>query len=157
MKPLFLWAAMALSLSACSALQQLGAPISSHPSSPAKGRQQTAPAPTAKSDALLREANRLADKVKSGELTRLAAADQLGAFRLKAVGSNPVDDNTFAMYRYLTVEREAGRIDQDTFRAKMDERLREWMRRWPKMNPKPADPAFTNFLLKLYGLPALGA
>ena len=71
------------------------------------------------------------------------------------VGANPVDDNTFAMYRYLTVEREAGRIDQDAFRAKMDERLREWMRRWPKLNPKPAEPAFTNFLLKLYGLPPL--
>ena len=147
---------MALGLSACSALQQLGVPISSHPdANPAKSRPPGTPAVNGKTDALLREANRLADKVKSGELTRLAAADQLGAFRLKVVGANPVDDNTFAMYRYLTVEREAGRIDQDTFRAKMDERLREWMRRWPKLNPKPAEPAFTNFLLKLYGLPPL--
>ncbi|XLM20126.1 hypothetical protein MKD33_17045, partial [Chromobacterium piscinae] len=94
--------------------------------------------------------------VKSGELTRTAAADQLGAARLRIAGSNAVDNDNFAVYRQLTVEREAGRIDSDAFRAKLEAHLREWMRRWPKYTPKPADPAFSNFLLKLYGLPPLG-
>ncbi|UTH72545.1 hypothetical protein [Chromobacterium sp. IIBBL 290-4] len=143
------------SLTACSALQQLGAPVHA-------GSEAARPAPAApvkaksKVDLLLAEANSLADKVKSGELTRTAAADQLGAARLRIAGGNPVDNDNFAVYRQLTVDREAGRIDSDAFRAKLEAHLREWMRRWPKYAPKPADPAFTNFLLKLYGLPPLG-
>ncbi len=141
------------SLTACSALQQLGAPV--HSGTGASSR----PAPSRAADRvdqLLAEANRLADQVKSGALTRTAAADQLGAARLRIAGANPVDNDNFAVYRQLTVEREAGRIDSDAFRSRLEQHLREWMRRWPKYSPKPADPAFTNFLLKLYGLPPLG-
>ncbi|BBF84154.1 hypothetical protein DLM_0490 [Aquitalea magnusonii] len=140
-------------LSACSLLQQAPAPQSS--ARPA--RPPLAPAvPDSKVEQLLREANRLAGKVKSGELNRVAAADQLNSYRLRLIGANPVDDNNFAMYRYLAVERDAGRLSQEESQARMEMRLREWLRRWPKMQPKPSQPVFTNFLLKLYGLPALG-
>lgn len=144
------------SLTACSALQQLGVPIHSGSGASSRPAQSVPPRAAAKVDLLLAEANRLADKVKSGELTRTAAADQLNAARLRIAGSNAVDNDNFAVYRQLTAERDAGRIDSDAFRARLEAHLREWMRRWPKYAPKPADPAFTNFLLKLYGLPPLG-
>ena len=144
------------SLTACSALQQLGAPVHSGTAASSRPAQQAAPRAADKVDQLLAEANRLADQVKSGALTRTAAADQMGAARLRIAGANPVDNDNFAVYRQLTVEREAGRIDSDAFRSRLELHLREWMRRWPKYSPKPADPAFTNFLLKLYGLPPLG-
>lgn len=144
------------SLTACSALQQLGVPIHSGSGASSRPAQSAQPRAAGKVDQLLAEANRLADKVKSGELTRTAAADQLNAARLRIAGGNPVDNDNFAVYRQLTVERDAGRIDSDAFRAKLEAHLREWMRRWPKYSPKPADPAFSNFLLKLYGLPPLG-
>ncbi|WP_293813736.1 hypothetical protein [uncultured Aquitalea sp.] len=114
-----------------------------------------APRQDSRADALVREATRLAGKVKAGELSRTAAADQLNLTRLKLVGPNLVDDNTFAMYRYLAVERDAGRLTQEESQARMEMRLREWMRRWPRMNPRPPEPVFTDFLLKVYGLPAL--
>lgn len=140
-------------LTACGSLQQIAAPV--HPGAAAASTPTVRPA-SGKVDQLLDEANRLADRVKSGELTRTAAADQLGAARLRIAGANAVDNDNFAVYRQLTVEREAGRIDSDAFRARLEAHLREWMRRWPKYTPKPADPAFSNFLLKLYGLPPLG-
>jgi hypothetical protein len=140
-------------LSACSLLQQAPAPQGS--TRPAR-QPATPAAPETKVDQLLKEANRLAGKVKAGELGRVAAADQLNAYRLRLIGANQVDDNNFAMYRYLAVERDAGRLSQEESQARMEMRLREWLRRWPKMQPKPPQPVFTNFLLKLYGLPALG-
>ncbi|AUH53511.1 hypothetical protein CXB49_03560 [Chromobacterium sp. ATCC 53434] len=140
-------------LAGCSALKQLGVPVQS--GSPSRPAQQ-APRVASKVDQLLAEANRLADRVKTGELTRTAAADQLNAARLRIAGSNPVDNDNFAVYRQLTVERDAGRLDSDAFRSRLELHLREWMRRWPRYSPKPADPAFSNFLLKLYGLPPLG-
>ncbi|WP_434633513.1 hypothetical protein [Chromobacterium sp. CV08] len=140
-------------LAGCSALKQLGVPVQS--GSPSRPVQQ-APRAAGKVDQLLAEANRLADRVKAGELSRTAAADQLNAARLRIAGANPVDNDNFAVYRQLTVERDAGRIDSDAFRSRLELHLREWMRRWPRYSPKPADPAFSNFLLKLYGLPPLG-
>ncbi|WP_242673557.1 hypothetical protein [Aquitalea sp. USM4] len=147
-------AVLSLSLSACSLLQQPAAPQNGgiHPARPPV---TTSPADS-KVDLLLKEANRLADKVKNGGMTRVAAADQLNAYRLRLVGANQVDDNCFAMYRYLAVQRDAGQLSQEESQSRMEMRLREWLRRWPKMQPKPPQPVFTNFLLKLYGLPALG-
>jgi len=142
-----------LLLSACSLLQQPAAPSSSpRPARPVI----TQPPADSKVDLLFKEANRLANKVKSGEINRVAAADQLNVYRLHLIGANQVDDNNFAMYRYLAVERDAGRLSQEESQARMEMRLREWLRRWPKLQPKPPVPVFTNFLLKLYGLPALG-
>ncbi len=146
-------AGLSLMLSACSLLQQPAAPQTTvRPARPV----QAQPLPDSKADSLFKEANRLAGKVKSGELNRVAAADQLNVYRLRLIGANLVDDNSFAMYRYLAVERDAGRLTQEESQARMEMRLREWLRRWPKLQPKPPAPVFTNFLLKLYGLPALG-
>lgn len=153
LKALCRLALLSLLLSACSLLQQPAAPQNTvRPSRPAL----TPPAPESKLEQLLKEANRLAGKVKSGELSRTAAADQLNAYRLRLIGANQVDDNNFAMYRYLAVEHDAGRLTQEEAQTQMEMRLREWLRRWPKLQAKPPQPVFTNFLLKLYGLPALG-
>jgi len=105
---------------------------------------------------ILIEANRLADRVKNGELTRLQAADQLNLVRLRLVGANQVDDSTFASYRYLAKQRDLGLLTQEQSHAKLETRLRDWQQRWPRMSKRPADPAFTNFLLRLYDLPPLG-
>lgn len=147
-------AVLSLSLSACSLLQQ---PAASQNGGIHHARPPVTTSPAdSKVDLLLKEANRLADKVKNGGMTRVAAADQLNVYRLRLVGANPVDDNCFAMYRYLAVQRDAGQLSQEESQSRMEMRLREWLRRWPKMQPKPPQPVFTNFLLKLYGLPALG-
>ncbi|NWK76789.1 hypothetical protein HWX34_02425 [Aquitalea sp. LB_tupeE] len=154
LKTLLQLAVLSFLLSACSLLQQPAAPqnAGSHSPRPAV----TASPADSKVDLLLKEANRLADKVKTGSMSRVAAADQLNVYRLRLVGANQVDDNCFAMYRYLAVQRDAGQMTQEESQSRMEMRLREWLRRWPKMQPKPPQPVFTNFLLKLYGLPALG-
>jgi hypothetical protein len=111
--------------------------------------------PLPKSVQLLKEADRLADQVKAGHLTRVEAADELNIYRLRLVGANGVDDATFATYRTLAVARDAGSITSEAAQARMLARLRDVQRRWPGMAHRPADPAFTNFLLKVYDLPAL--
>ncbi|QEL57887.1 putative periplasmic lipoprotein [Chromobacterium paludis] len=155
MKKLIIGLTLLGGLSACSSLQQPAAPVHGGPVAVRPPHPVAAPQPN-KQAQLLDEADGLADRVKAGELSRTAAADLLNAARLRIVGSNAVDNDTFALYRELTAERDAGRIDSDVFRAKLEAHLRGWLRRWPQYAPKPADPAFTNFLLKLYGLPPLG-
>lgn len=144
-------AALALALAGCGSLQQSAAPILPHGAA-----RPSAPHSPSKGELLLAEANRLAEQVKSGALGRAAAADQLNRYRLKVVGANPVDDSNFAVYRKLAAARDAGQIDQETSQAQMEAQLRDWLRRWPRLNPKPAEPVFSNFLLHLYGLPPLG-
>lgn len=107
------------------------------------------------SNDILREADHLASRVKNGEITRVEAADQLNRFRLAHIGRNVVDDNTFALYRSLTVARERNQITQDASMSRMHARLIEWESRWPTMNHRPANPAFTNFLMTVYDLPPL--
>jgi len=102
------------------------------------------------SAAILGEANRLATLVREGEMTRIEAADQLNRYRLARVGHNFVDDNTYATYRSLTVAREKNQITQDEFQSRMLDRLQEWQLRWPKLTQRPANPAFTNFLMDVY-------
>jgi hypothetical protein len=108
-----------------------------------------------KSNQLLKEANRLAEQVKQGQLSRLQAADELNILRLRLVGANRVDDSTFATYRFLVLKREAGTMSQEESHSRMEMKLRDWQRRWPALSKRPADPAFTNFLMQLYSMPAL--
>ncbi|GGY05178.1 hypothetical protein [Paludibacterium paludis] len=119
-------------------------------------REKPAAAPQGKVDLLLREANRLAGLVKTGEIGRVEAADRLNAYRLKIAGSNAIDDASFARYRRITVEREAGRLDQNEAQARMESYLRDTLRKYPRLPGKGAEPAFTDFLLKVYSLPPLG-
>ena len=107
-------------------------------------------------DAITAEAQRVAGLVKAGKINRTQAADMLGEFRLKRVGPNVIDDDSFATYRRITVQRESQRITQNEAHAIMETKLRDWRRRWVAMSPRPQNPAFTNFLLRLYNLPQLG-
>lgn len=154
MKRLIFCAGCAVWLSACTNL----IPPAPTPSRPPVRPTIPLPSPRhdSKIDILRREASQLAAQVGRGTLSRTAAADQLNIVRLRVVGANLVDDNTFAMYRYLAVERDADRLTQDESQAKMEKRLHDWRKRWPKLRNPPADPAFTNFLLGVYGLPRLG-
>ncbi|NDV12888.1 hypothetical protein GZH52_08745 [Crenobacter sp. HX-7-9] len=145
---------IAFSLTGCA---QLGLkPVTPAPVVPAKPAQ-VAPAPADLSERLLFEANRLAEEVKAGRLTRTQAADQLGRARIAWVGRNPVDDETFRLYRQISVERDTGQISQAESQRKMDDALKRWQRRWVQLplSARPANPAFTNFLMKVYGLPPL--
>jgi hypothetical protein len=135
-------------LSGCGALNKLISPPPAPVSAPA-------PVPASKSSQLLNEANRLAEKVKRGEMTRLAAADQLNRIRLHLVGGNQVDDAVFASYRTLARRRDEGSISQPVFQSRMKKTLLQWQQRWPTLARRPADPAFTNLLMQLYGLPLL--
>lgn len=107
-------------------------------------------------DAITAEAQRAAELVKAGKINRTQAADMLGKFRLTRVGPNVIDDDTFATYRRITVQRENRRITQNEAHAIMETKLRDWRRRWVAMKQRPQNPAFTNFLLRLYNLPQLG-
>jgi len=136
---------------------QLGLkPVKPAPVVPAKPAQP-APLPADPSERLLFEANRLAEEVRDARLTRTQAADQLGRARLAWVGRNPVDDETFRLYRQISVERDTGQIGQAEAQRRMDEALKRWQRRWVQLplSARPANPAFTNFLMKVYGLPPL--
>jgi hypothetical protein len=135
-------------LSGCGTMKQWPAPVES-------AHGSVAPRPD-KTRILFDEANQLADQVKNGELTRLQAADRLNQLRLRLVGPNKVDDATFATYRYLAAQRDAGAITSQASQSRMEMTLRDWQQRWPLLARHPADPAFTNFLLQLYGLPQLG-
>ena len=106
-------------------------------------------------DTLLAEADRLADRVGKGELNRVQAAEKLGETRIKLVGRNLVDDDVYRLYYQIAQLRDAGRIDGDAARKQMEDRLRYWQRRWPGLQNKPANPAFTQFMFKVYNLPPL--
>ncbi|AXK38003.1 hypothetical protein [Crenobacter cavernae] len=109
------------------------------------------------SDAILNEANRLALKVRNGEINKVEAADELDAFRIKRVGRNPVDDDTFATYRAGTVARESGKLGAQAAQARMRTKLVEWQRGWQSLSNRPRNPAFTNYLMRVFGLPPLVA
>lgn len=109
----------------------------------------------AAADVLMREAQQLAPRVGKGELTRVQVADKLDALRQQQVGRNAVDDDVFRTYRRIAQQRDAGQIDSARAQKQMEDRLEMWQRRWPTLSDKPANPAFTQFLLKLYSLPPL--
>ncbi|WP_162291254.1 hypothetical protein [Vogesella sp. LIG4] len=106
-------------------------------------------------DTLLAEADRLADRVGKGELTRVQAAEKLGETRIRLVGRNFMDDDVYRLYYQIAQLRDAGKIDGDAARKQMEDRLRYWQRRWPGLQNKPANPAFTQFMFKVYNLPPL--
>ncbi|GHD78098.1 hypothetical protein [Vogesella fluminis] len=108
------------------------------------------------SQRLYEEAQTLSARVAKGELSRVAVADRLGELRVQLVGRNVVDDDVFALYRQIAVRRDAGQIDSAKAQQLMQQRLQMWLQRWPHLAGKPAQPAFTDFMLKLYGMPALG-
>lgn len=94
------------------------------------------------------EAQRLGTQVSSGKLTKVQAAQHLNNFRLRTVGPNSVDDSVYAVYQQAAVDSQRGAITSEQSRAYVENALRGWQQRWPSMSNKPANPAFTNFLLE---------
>lgn len=109
----------------------------------------------AAAEQLMREAQQLAPRVSKGELSRVQVADRLDTLRQQQVGRNAVDDDVFRTYRRIAQQRDSGQIDSARAQKLMEDRLELWQRRWPALQDKPANPAFTQFLLKLYRLPPL--
>lgn len=148
-KIIFLPVLLSVWLAGCASWQQPAAPVRSGRGTVTSSSTQDA------STKILAEANRLAERVRRNELSRLEAADQLNIMRLRLVGANMVDDSTFSTYRLLVLRREEGVISQEESQSRMEMKLREWQRRWPRLARRPANPAFTNFLMQLYGMPLL--
>ena len=97
------------------------------------------------------EAARLGLQVQAQHLTKVQAAQHLNQLRLSLVGHNVVDDSVYDVYLQAAVDSQRGVIDSSQSRAYVENALRGWQQRWHNLNPKPTNPAFTNFLLEYYG------
>jgi len=110
----------------------------------------------ANQSALQETAQRLAEMVKTGRLTKTQAADRLNRERLALAGPQPMDDAVFAFYRQLAVQRDRGAITNAQARFQMQRELLAVRKRYRQRNAPPAQPPiFTNFMMSLYGLPPL--
>ncbi|MBV8049176.1 MAG: hypothetical protein JO171_18655 [Paludibacterium sp.] len=151
MKALTILLLTSLMLTGCGSFKQWPSPIFSGHGSAAR----PAAAQPSHVSLIFREANRLAGEVEAGRLSRTEAADQLNVYRVRVAGSNRVDDSTFATYRYLAISRDRNEMTAEESHARMEMKLRDWQRKWPALSNRPADPAFTNFLMQLFDLPPL--
>lgn len=115
-------------------------PASSHWSDVAKIRQR---------------AHELGQQVGEGKLTKVQAAQHLNNFRIQLVGHNEVDDAMYDVYRDAAVDSQRGIISQAQSKQFIISALKGWQQRWSSMNTKPANPAFTNFLMEAMELPPL--
>lgn len=95
------------------------------------------------------EATRLSYQVANNSLTKVQAAQLLDKFRLAQVGHNPVDDEMYTIYLRSAVESQQGNIDTAQSKRYIQDALSGWQQRWPNMANKPANPAFTNFLMEV--------
>lgn len=93
------------------------------------------------------EAQRLNDEVRQGKLTKVQAAQYLNRYRLNLVGSNQVDDNMYEVYQKAALDSQRGVISPEQSKQVIINALKGWQQRWHNMSSKPANPAFTNFLL----------
>ncbi len=99
------------------------------------------------------EATRLNDQVGQKKITKVQAAQHLNRFRLKLVGSNPVDDSVYEVYLRSAVDSQRGAITSAQSKQYVQNALKGWQQRWPNMRNKPNNPAFTNFLMELMNIP----
>lgn len=104
---------------------------------------------------ILHEAERLAGLVSKDTLTRVQAAQALDTYRINLVGHNSVDDATFSTYLRNTIDRQNGKISAQESVARMEANLKKLHLRWSNMKNRPANPAFTNFLMQVFKLPPL--
>lgn len=100
-------------------------------------------------------ANELSIRVGQGEITKVQAAQLLNDYRIKLVGHNSVDDNVYAVYLRAATQSQSGQITTDQSKRLIQNTLSGWSQRWPNMNNKPSNPAFTNFLNEVMGIPPL--
>lgn len=101
------------------------------------------------------EATRLNDQVGQKKITKVQAAQHLNRFRLKLVGSNPVDDSVYEVYLRSAVDSQRGAITSAQSKQYVQNALKGWQQRWPNMRSKPTNPAFTNFLMELMNMQPL--
>ncbi|WP_040659914.1 hypothetical protein [Neisseria shayeganii] len=114
-------------------------------------------APTHWSDVskIRNEATRLGYEVSRGRMTKAQAAQQLNRFRINLVGRNMVDDDMYEIYLRSAVQSQQGRITSAQSKTFVQNALRGWQQRWPNMQNKPTNPAFTNFLMEVMGMEPL--
>lgn len=101
------------------------------------------------------EATRLSFQVSQGSMTKVQAAQLLDQFRIAQVGHNMVDDDMYAIYLRSVVESQQGSIDTAQSKAYIQNALSGWQQRWSVMRSKPANPAFTNFLMEVMNMKPL--
>ena len=94
------------------------------------------------------------------EATRLGyevnkAAQQLNRFRINLVGRNSVDDSMYEVYLRSAVQSQQGRITPEQSKIFVRNALQGWQQRWPNMQNRPANPAFTNFLMEVMNMQPL--
>lgn len=101
------------------------------------------------------EATRLSYQVSKGDLTKVQAAQYLNKFRINLVGPNAIDDDMYEIYLRSAVDSQRGSINTEQSKLFIQNALRGWQQRWPNMNNKPRNPAFTNFLMEVMGMKPL--
>ena len=101
------------------------------------------------------EAQRLGGQVRAGQMTKVQAAQHLNRFRQNLVGRNSVDDSVYEIYLQAMVDSQRGTITAAQSKAMIEHALRGWQQRWPHLNNKPNNPAFTNWLLEFMGMQPL--
>ena len=79
------------------------------------------------------EATRLNDQVGQNKITKVQAAQYLNRFRLKLVGSNPVDDSVYEIYLRSAVDSQRGAITSAQSKQYVQNALKGWQQRWPNM------------------------
>lgn len=95
------------------------------------------------------EATRLSHQITQGQITKVQAAQMLNRFRINLIGRNTVDDDMYTIYLRSTVESQRGAISTTQSKRFVQDALRGWQQRWLNMQSRPANPAFTNFLMEL--------
>lgn len=101
------------------------------------------------------EAQRLGAEVGAGKLTKVQAAQYLNRYRLSLVGSNQIDDSMYEVYQKAALDSQRGVISQEQSKQYIISALKGWQQRWSSMSVKPANPAFTNFLMEVMELQPL--
>ncbi|WP_037586788.1 hypothetical protein [Stenoxybacter acetivorans] len=94
------------------------------------------------------EAMRLSYQVSEGKITKVQAAQYLNRFRVNLVGNNQIDDDMYEVYLRSAVDSQRGAITTEQSKQFIENALRGWQLRWSYMKNKPANPAFTNFLME---------
>ncbi|MDO5640031.1 MAG: prokaryotic membrane lipolipid attachment site family protein [Neisseria sp.] len=101
------------------------------------------------------EATRLSYQVSQGQITKVQAAQYLNRYRIQLVGRNAVDDSVYDVYLRSAVDSQRGAINTEQSKLYIQNALKGWQQRWPNMRNKPANPAFTNFLMEVMNMKPL--
>lgn len=101
------------------------------------------------------EATRLSYQVSQGQITKAQAAQMLNRFRINLVGRNVVDDDMYEIYLRSAVDSQRGQITTEQSKLFIQNALQGWQQRWPNMQNKPTNPAFTNFLMEVMNMKPL--